>query len=90
MAKTQINFRIEVSELGEWQKAASLAGKSLTEWVRGRCNEIPGTVLEIKAESISDKSVLERGKVGPPGLERPVHDKSCQCGICGFRREVLK
>jgi len=57
---------------------------------------IAGEEANTNVPRVADRSVLERGSISGPGYEPagawkpPANDKTCQCGVCQFRREVFK
>lgn len=42
MRKVPIQIRVDQADLREWQRKAAEAGKSVSEWIRERCNQDAG------------------------------------------------
>lgn len=89
MKRGQINLRIDDSEMVEWQKKAEGCGKSLSAWIRERCNGlvVERTEVKVVAKSdnpgvrpVSDASVLQRGVVTAGGPVEPRKGGVCKHG----------
>jgi hypothetical protein len=48
MNDATIKFRLPSAELEEWKRKAGENGESLSEWVRGRCNEERSAVPDVQ------------------------------------------
>jgi hypothetical protein len=97
MSKKEIryNLRITSEELVQWRACAVVEEISLSAWIRQRCNDgIPSKEEQTENLRIA-KEFEEKFKPGTTvNIKMPQrlmeHDKTCQCGICDFRRKNLK
>ena len=75
MNDTTIKFRVPTSDFENWKKQAEEARKTLSAWIRGKCNGGDRSILEIGQIS----EVKEQGKkTCPHGIE-----KGWRCTLCG-------
>lgn len=101
MRGERIDLRVTNTEKRSWFAAAVAEDVKLADWIRARCNaylaEQPSPE-QCEKNLAADKELAERFPVGGTikitmpqraYLARPEHDKTCQCGICDFRRKTL-
>ena len=78
----RIQLRVSESEKTEWEKSAKDLGKSLTEWIRERCNETEISPLppRLNGPSQEDAVPAKKSKAGTcvHGIE-----KGWRCTLCG-------
>ena len=60
MRKVPIQIRVDAHDLGEWQKRASGEGKSLSEWMRERCNQDREDMPRLPEVRVGRRSVVSR------------------------------
>ena len=89
-----MNIKVDTEELKYWKAIAELEGLTLSSWIRHRCHvpnaaERTHNLAEFKANApkIGDTVAI---KMPLRYLAQREHDKTCQCGICDFRRQSLK
>ncbi len=85
MKQARFELRLTEEELKGWRAKAAEAGMLLASWIRERCNE---TLEMVSVEA--EKPVKAVIPPSPGFWTPPAHDKTCQCQVCKFKREVGK
>ena len=63
MERTQINLRIDVEQLGRWQRQAASRGMNLSEWIRETCDV--GAADSADVSGMGREHPVERGVAAP-------------------------
>lgn len=69
-------LRVPTADLESWRARAGMEAKSLSAWIRGRCNALTQEVTVVPTESVPTKH--KTAKTCAHGYAKGYH-----CGLCG-------